>query len=402
MKWPEDSELMERYFPNDCLVTGYDIIFFWASRMIFQSLNLTGKIPFKDCLIHGLIRDKQGRKMSKSLGNGVDPMDVIDEYGCDSLRFFITTNSAPGQDLRYDEEKIKSTWNFINKIYNASRFTLMNTNNLNELDFSNITFADKWILTKVNETIKSVRKNMDKYEFHNVGAELYKFIWEDFCDGYIEFSKFTSDNISTQSTLIYVLTNILKMLHPFMPFVTEEIYQNLPIKDSDSIMISSYPKYDKQFIFNDTISLMEDTRNFITKARTTKKDNNIKKDDKYTFDSNNSDIKFIIEKSLKLEKENIFNDDLNDYKYLDITEKTNNLDLKLTYFYKESIEDKNKLFDELSKEREKLENSILRREKLLSNEGYVKNAPANLVEEEKRKLENERLSLEEILKKMSK
>ena len=400
MKWPEDSELMNRYFPNDCLVTGYDIIFFWASRMIFQSLNLTGKIPFKDCVIHGLIRDKEGRKMSKSLGNGVDPMDVIEEYGCDSLRYFLTTNSAPGQDLRFDSEKVKSTWNFINKIWNASRYTLMNTEDLNEIDLTDLSFSDKWILTRVNETIKIVRKNMDKYEFHNVGNELYKFIWEDFCDGYIEFSKFNMDKVSTKSTLIYVLTNILKLLHPFMPFVTEEIYQSLPIKESESIMISSYPKYDKQYVFNETISLMDETRSFITKARTTKKDNNIKKDDKYIFTSSNEDAKFLISKSLKLEEENIFNDNKEEYSSIIIDQKSNELELSLAYYYKESIEDKNKLLEELTKEKERLESSIERREKLLSNEGYVKNAPSNLVEEERKKLENEKISLEELLKKL--
>ena len=401
MKWPEDSELMNRYFPNDCLVTGYDIIFFWVSRMIFQSLNLTGKIPFKDCVMHGLIRDKEGRKMSKSLGNGVDPMDVIEEYGCDSLRYFLTTNSAPGQDLRFDSEKVKSTWNFINKIWNASRYTLMNTEDLKEIDLTDLSFSDKWILTRVNETIKIVRKNMDKYEFHNVGNELYKFIWEDFCDGYIEFSKFNIDKVSTKSTLIYVLTNILKLLHPFMPFVTEEIYQSLPIKESESIMISSYPKYDKQYVFNETISLMDETRNFITKARTTKKDNNIKKDDKYIFISSNEDVKFLISKSLKLEEENIFNDNKEEYSSIVIDQKSNELELSLTYYYKESIEDKNKLLEELTKEKERLESSIERREKLLSNEGYIKNAPSNLVEEERKKLENEKISLEELLKKLN-
>ncbi len=401
LKWPEDSELMNRYFPNDCLVTGYDIIPFWVNRMTFQSLEFTGKRPFKDCLIHGLIRDKQGRKMSKSLGNGIDPMDVIDEYGCDSLRYFLTTNSAPGMDLRFDEEKVKSTWNFINKIWNASRFTLMNTEGLKEINLDNLSFSDKWILTRVNETIKIVRKNMDKYEFNNVGAELYKFIWEDFCDGYIEFAKFDMEKISTKSTLIYVLTIILKLLHPFMPFVTEEIYQHLPIKENESIMISPYPKYDKKYVFNETISLMDETRSFITKARIAKKDNNIKKDDKYILNSSNEDAKFIITKSLKLTIENIFNDSESDYVSISINQKSNNLDLSLEYYYKESLEDKNKMLEELNKEKEKLESSITRREKLLSNEGYIKNAPKELVEEEKRKLENEKVSLEDILLKLN-
>lgn len=399
--WPENTELFERYYPNDVLVTAYDIIFFWVARMVFQGLEFTGKRPFKDCLIHGLIRDKEGRKMSKSLGNGIDPMDMIEEYGCDSLRFFLTTNSAPGQDLRFDEEKVKSTWNFINKIWNAARFVLMNTENLKEIKLTDLSLSDKWILTRLNETILDVRKNMDKYEFNNVGSSLYTFIWDDFCDGYIEFSKFSMNKESTQSTLIYVLTNILKLLHPFMPFVTEEIYQSLNIKETESIMISSYPVYNEDLVFENTTSLMKEVREFITKARTNKKDNNIKKDDKYEFICSKEEASILISKSLKLLDENIMNDNKDDYNKLEITSKTNILDVKLVYYYKESLEDKNKLVLELTKEKEKLESSILRREKLLSNKGYVNNAPTNLVEEEKIKLENEKLALKEIIDKLN-
>ena len=215
--WPEETDLLKRYYPNNVLVTGYDIIPFWVNRMTFQGLHFTGKRPFKDCLIHGLIRDKEGRKMSKSLGNGVDPMDVIDEYGCDALRYFLSTSSALGQDLRYDEEKVKSTWNFINKLWNASRFCLMNIEDLKGYDFSNLDVQDKWILSKLNKVINKVTKNMESYEFNNAGGELYNFIWSDFCDSYIEMSKFSLDSVSTKSTLCYVISAILKMLHPFMP-----------------------------------------------------------------------------------------------------------------------------------------------------------------------------------------
>ena len=263
--WPNETPDFKRYFPNDVLVTGYDIIFFWVCRMVFQSLEFTEKRPFKDCLIHGLIRDKEGRKMSKSLGNGVDPMDVIDTYGCDSLRFFLTTNSAPGQDLRYDEEKVKSTWNFINKIWNASRYVLMNLEDFNDKDYTldNLTNSDKWILTKLNKTIDSITKSMDKYDFNIVGNTLYNFIWTDFCDKYIELSKFNQNN-TTKSVLLKVLTSIIKMLHPFMPYVTEEIYQMLPIKDSESIMISTYPKYEKEYVFNKEEKEIENILEFIT------------------------------------------------------------------------------------------------------------------------------------------
>ena len=389
--WPDNTDLFTRYYPTNTLVTAYDIIFFWVARMVFQGLYFTGKRPFNNCVIHGLIRDKTGRKMSKSLGNGIDPIDMIDEYGCDALRFFLTTSASAGQDLRFDEEKVKSTWNFINKIWNASRFTLMNVGDIKEYNFDNLNFSDKWILTRLNETINMVRKNMDKYEFQNVGAELYNFIWNDFCDGYIEFSKFNNDNLSTKSTLVYVLDKILKMLHPFMPFVTEEIYSMLPIKDDESIMISEYPKVNSKFNFDETINIMEDIRNFITKARTTKKDNNIKKDAKSYFESSNSDAYELISNILKLTNEEIDNKD--EYKTLVIESKTNTLECKLTYFYKVSNEDLEKENKELEKEIENLKNSIERRKKLLSNEGYIKNAPSKLIEEEKIKLSNEENNL---------
>ena len=256
MGWPNtDSELFQRYFPTNTLVTGYDIIFFWVSRMIFQSLEFTQERPFKDVLIHGLIRDEQGRKMSKSLGNGVDPMDVIDEYGADTLRFFLTTNSAPGMDLRYIPEKLEASWNFINKIWNSARFVLMNIDEdmkYEDLSFDHLNLSDQWILSRLNDVIVSVDENMDKFEFVNVGSELYNFIWDDFCSWYIELSKvhLNSENANekqaTQNTLVYVLNAIVRLLHPFMPFVTEEIYQTIPHLE-ESICISSWPQVNHEF-----------------------------------------------------------------------------------------------------------------------------------------------------------
>ena len=256
MGWPDtESPLFKRYFPTNTLVTGYDIIFFWVSRMIFQSLEFTKERPFQDVLIHGLIRDEQGRKMSKSLGNGVDPMDVIDEYGADTLRFFLTTNSAPGMDLRYIPEKLEASWNFINKIWNSARFVLMNIDEdmkYENLSFKNLNLSDQWILNRLNDVILSVDENMDKYEFVNVGSELYNFIWDDFCSWYIELSKvhLNSDNEiekhATQETLIYVLNAIVRLLHPFMPFVTEEIYQSIPHLE-ESICIAKWPTINSQF-----------------------------------------------------------------------------------------------------------------------------------------------------------
>lgn len=252
--WPDQTEDLKRYYPNNVLVTAYDIIFFWVARMVFQGEELTGTRPFKDCLIHGLIRDAEGRKMSKSLGNGVDPMEVIDQYGADALRYFLTTNSAPGQDLRYVPEKVEASWNFINKIWNASRFVLMNIDeNMDypeQLETSNL--ADRWILARLNEVIKVVDENMDKYEFVIVGTELYKFIWDDFCSWYIELAKMTLNQDDaekkkqTQNTLVYVLNAIVKMLHPFMPFVTEEIYQALPHVE-ESICITTWPEIRSSF-----------------------------------------------------------------------------------------------------------------------------------------------------------
>jgi len=251
MGWPdEDAEDFKRYFPTDALVTGYDIIFFWVSRMIFQSLEFTGEKPFKDVLIHGLIRDADGKKMSKSLGNGVDPMEVIEKYGTDSLRYFLLTGSTPGQDLRFHWENVESTWNFANKVWNASRFSLMNMEELqfDEIDLSGEkSLADKWILTRLNETIDQVTINTDKYEFGEAGRHLYNFIWDELCDWYIEMAKLPlygddeSAKHMTRSVLAYVLDQTMRMLHPFMPFITEEIWQQLP-HEGESITVADWPK----------------------------------------------------------------------------------------------------------------------------------------------------------------
>ena len=308
--WPEETDLLKRYYPNNVLVTGYDIIPFWVNRMTFQGLHFTGKRPFKDCLIHGLIRDKEGRKMSKSLGNGVDPMDVIDEYGCDALRYFLSTSSALGQDLRYDEEKVKSTWNFINKLWNASRFCLMNIEDLKGYDFSDLDVQDKWILSKLNKVINKVTKNMESYEFNNAGGELYNFIWSDFCDSYIEMSKFSLDSVSTKSTLCYVISAILKMLHPFMPYVTDEIYSMLPIRDAENIMVSSYPLVNEEFNFDNEEKETEEIIGFIAAFRNVKQENAISKDAKVMVNFDNS----LINKMLKLDG-NLVNDKLSIKEY---------------------------------------------------------------------------------------
>ena len=384
--WPEKTIDLERFFPNDCLVTAYDIIFFWVARMMFQSLELNHTRPFKDCIIHGLIRDKDGRKMSKSLGNGVDPFDMIEKYGCDALRYYLNTDVAFGTDLRFDETKLSSTWNYINKIWNASRFVLMNIEDLKEYTFDNLTIEDKWILSKLEKIIKSSVKHMDKYEFNLFGTETYSFIYDDFCSNYIELAKFNSNSNTTKSVLCYVLTQILKLLHPFMPFVTEEIYQMLPIKTSESIMISDYPKYNKEYDFNIDLDY---TLELITKIRKTKLENNIKEYSIYYKELDNIEI---IKKMLKLDDSNFITEknDLNEIV----------IDKNISIFY-DGSENKEKELESLKKEKERLESSIERRKKLLSNENYVAKAPENIVNKEREDLKKEEEQLELISKQLS-
>ena len=385
--WPNMTDLLKRHYPNDVLVTGYDIIPFWVNRMTFQGLHFTNERPFKDCLIHGLIRDKNGRKMSKSLGNGVDPMDVIDKYGADSLRFFLATSSASGQDLRYDEEKVKSTWNFINKLWNASRFCLMNISSLKEVNFDNLNMSDKWILTKYEKVVKDVRRYMDKYEFNNVGSIIYSFVWNDFCDNYIEMAKFSSDTDATKSTLYYVLMGIIKMLHPFMPYVTEEIYQNLPFKDNDSIMISTYPKYDLNLVFEQDAKVIDNLIEFVANFRNVKQENNIGKNFKVKI-NNDSDYT-LIKKMLKLD-DNIIDTELNITKYEVISGIYN-----ITLYYEKEETEEDLIFKK--KQCENLEKSIARRRNLLNNPSYVSKAPSHLVSEEREKLKKEEEELAKLI-----
>ncbi len=386
--WPNKMELVNRYYPNNVLVTGYDIIPFWVNRMTFQGEELLGKRPFNDCLIHGLIRDKQGRKFSKSLGNGIDPFDMIDLYGADALRYYLATDVAPGTDMRFDEEKIKSTWNYINKIWNASRFVLSNIEDLKEIKIENLEPVDKWILTKFENTLSTVKKFMDKYQFNNAGSAIYEFTWNYFCDYYIEMAKYTIDNNTTKSVLCYILTNILKMLHPFMPYVTEEIYSMLPVKETESIMISTYPKHNKKYIFELEEQVVDDEIEFIKNFRNIKAENNITKDMKVMFDT--TDNNDLIVKMLKLDN-NLVDRPLGIKSYKVFSNK-----IKATIYF-EKIETET---DKVLKEGQikLLKSSIERREKLLSNENYVNKAPKNIVELDRKKLEEEKKKLEELLK----
>ena len=379
--WPEKTEDMERYFPNDCLVTGYDIIPFWVNRMTFQSLELNGVRPFKDVVIHGLVRDKEGRKMSKSLGNGVDPFDMINQYGTDALRYYLNTDCAFGTDLRFDETKMTSTWNYINKIWNASRFVLLNLDGMTEVTLDNLKDEYKWILTKYEEVVKSTIKHMDKYEFNLVGAETYEFIWNDFCSNYIEFAKFNSESTTTKSVLCYVLTGILEILHPFMPFVTEEIYQMLPIKEAESIMIAKYPEYNEEFVFEDVAAKVDNEIELIKSFRNIKAENSIPKDAQVNINTNDEIIIKMLKLAEVITEEKL---DINSY-----TVKAG--DLEAVIYYEKVISEEE--FKAKEKQIADLEASIARRKNLLANENYVAKAPEALVNKERETLAAEEAQL---------
>ena len=397
--WPNDNEDLKRYYPTSVLVTAYDIIFFWVARMVFQGIEFTKEKPFKHVLIHCLIRDAQGRKMSKSLGNGIDPMDVIDKYGVDSLRYFLTTNSAPGQDLRFSTEKVESSWNFINKIWNASRFTLMNLpedykfNGINEKELS---IADKWILNRLNSAIYSINENMEKYEFGVASTYMYNFIWNDFCSWYIELAKLglNSDSStvrkSTYDTLFYVLDAITKLIHPFMPFVSEEIYQALHGSKEVTITTSSWPKIDERF--NEKESTMDLIQDIITNVRATKNEYNLAPSKPIdiiirSFDDNN--LSLLEENRKYLERFTFANtlEFINDNRQIDKCKTIilTNLEVFIPLSGMINIEEEIK---NLTNEINKLTGEIKRCEGMLNNPNFLNKAPKAKINEERAKLEN--------------
>jgi len=386
--WPDNTALLKKYYPNQCLVTGYDIIPFWVNRMTFQGEKLLGKRPFEDCLIHGLIRDKQGRKFSKSLGNGIDPFDMVALYGADALRYYLATDVAPGTDMRFDEEKIKSTWNFINKIWNASRFVLTNIESLKEINLNSLKPEDKWVLTKFEKCIHETKKFMDKYEFNNAGATIYEFTWSNFCDNYIEMAKYSIDTESTKSTLCYVLTGILKLLQPFMPYVTDEIYSKLPVKEEEDIMITTYPKYTKKYIFESEEKAVDDQIEFIKNFRNIKAENNITKDMKVMFDT--TDDNDLIINMLRI-KDNIIKKPLGIKAYKVFSSR-----VKAEIFFEKIETETDKKLKET--QIKVLTDSINRREKLLANPNYTSKAPTKIVELDRQKLAEEKQKLAELLK----
>lgn len=386
--WPDNTADLERYYPNNVLVTGYDIIPFWVNRMTFQGEELLGKRPFDHCIIHGLIRDKQGRKFSKSLGNGVDPFDMIEKYGADALRYYLVTDISNGLDMRFDEENIKPIWNFINKIWNASRFVLSNIEDLKEIKLEDLKPEDKWILTKYEETIEEVQKFMEIYQFNNVGNAIYEFSWNYFCDYYIEIAKYSLNSNTTKSVLCYILTGILKMLNPFMPYVTEEIYQMLPVKESESIMIAKYPKYNKEYIFEDETKIVSDQIEFMKNFRNVKAENNMSKDLKIMFETD-SDIELVVN-VLRL-AENIVTEpiDVKSYKVL-----SNNIKATV-YFEKKETEADKKAREAKIKA---LQESIEKIESRLSNENYINKAPEAVVAKDRQQVEDDKKKLAELMK----
>ena len=400
MGWPdEDAEDFKRYFPTNTLVTGYDIIFFWVARMMFQSKEFTGRRPFKNVLIHGLIRDEQGRKMSKSLGNGIDPMDVIEKYGADALRWFLATGSTPGLDVRFSYTKMDSAWNFINKIWNASRYVIMNLDDETKAelpaDLSVLTLADKWILSRLNETIASVTKNFDKFEFGEAGRSLYNFIWNDFADWYIEMTKETLNGNdeaakkNVQAVLAYVLDNTLRLLHPIMPFVTEAIWQEMP-HDGESIVVAAYPEVKAELDnptaeadFQSLTDLIKAVRTIRTEANapmSTEIDVLIKTSDENLariFDENSDYInRFVKPKSLEISAD-VAAPKLAMAQIISGAE---------VYVPLEELIDLDEEIARLQGDLKKFAGEVKRAEGKLGNEKFVNNAPEAVVAEEREKL----------------
>ena len=395
MGWPDKTADLERYYPTSVLVTGYDIIFFWVSRMIFSGMEHMGKKPFSTVFIHGLVRDAQGRKMSKSLGNGIDPLKVIEEYGADALRFALATGNAPGNDMRFSDEKIESARNFANKLWNASRFVLMNlTEEGGELltlpKDEDMTIEDKWVLSRFNSLAKTVNDNVDSYELGVALQEIYSFTWDTFCDWYIEMAKSRifdtgAASLTAKRVLVHVLTGILKLLHPYMPFITEEIYQALPHSD-ESIMISAYPKFCESLVYKADEEDVERIITAITAIRARRAEMNVppsKKAKLYVVTKYKDTFlraAKILEK-LASASEVIITDEYKSDDAVAIATDAGSLYIPLS-----EVIDFEKERARLLSEQKKNDGEIERIEKKLSNEGFVSKAPAQVIEGERAKL----------------
>ncbi len=407
MGWPEKTEDLARYYPTSVLVTGYDIIFFWVARMIFSGMEHMGEKPFSTVFIHGLVRDAQGRKMSKSLGNGIDPLKVIEEFGADALRFALATGNAPGNDMRFSDEKIESARNFANKLWNASRFVLMNlTESDDELlempEISELAVEDKWILSRYNKLVKTVNENINNYEIGVALAEIYSFAWDFFCDWYIEMAKSRTFEAGTESALtakrvlVYVLTGIMKLLHPYMPFITEEIYQALPHSD-ESIMISKYPEYDPSLDFSEAEEAIDRMIGCIVAIRARRAEMNVppsRKAKLYVvtkYENNFKQCEKILEK-LAYTSSLIITDKYESDDAVMIATDSGSLYIPLS-----EVVDLDKERARLAEQMKKNDAEIERIERKLSNEGFVSKAPAAVIEGERVKL-NKYLETKEALK----
>ena len=407
--WPEDADDLKKFYPTNTLVTGYDIIFFWVARMVFSALEHTGKAPFEHVFIHGIVRDSQGRKMSKSLGNGVDPLLVIEKYGADALRFTLATGNSPGNDMRYYDERVQASSNFANKIWNASRFVLMNldVDDADLPDAKDLCLEDKWILNKYNKLVSEVTNNIDKFELGVAVAKLYDFIWDDFCDWYIElvkprlYEETDPTNKTAQKVLAYVLTNTLILLHPFMPFITEEIWQHLP-HDGETIMRATWPEYSKELEYETESKQMTMIMDAIKAIRNMRSSMNVPPSKKAKL-------------YIKTEDKDIFALGENFYKKLasaseiefvdnEVTDNTVSVvsDGAVIYLPVGDLVDIEKERERLTKEKETLEAEVKRVQGKLNNPGFTAKAPAHLVEEERQKGIKYQEMLDKVLESLAK
>ena len=396
--WPHKTEEMDYFFPTDVLVTGYDIIFFWVIRMVFSSLEQTGRSPFKYVLIHGLVRDSQGRKMSKSLGNGIDPLEIIEQYGADALRLTLVTGNAPGNDMRFYMERVESSRNFANKLWNASRFIMMNLDKADPADEETLqlTDADRWILDKVNTLAAEVTENMDKFELGIAVSKVYDFIWDEFCDWYIEMVKprLYAQEDDTKSAALWTLRNVLiqalKLLHPFMPFITEEIFCTLQ-SEEESIMISDWPVYREDWHFPDQERSVEAIKEAVRGVRQVRMDMNVapSKKAKVFVVSADSEVREIFEKG------KIFFAALSSASDVCICPDRTGIDKDAVsvlvhgaqiYIPLAELVDIEKELSRLRSEKERLIKELERSNKMLGNERFISKAPAAKIEEEKAKL----------------
>ena len=408
--WPEKTKDLDYFFPTSVLVTGYDIIFFWVARMIFSSLEHTGKEPFKHVLIHGLVRDSQGRKMSKSLGNGIDPIEIIDQYGADALRFTLATGNSPGNDMRFYEKKVESSRNFANKIWNASRFLLMNMD-IDEIKLPSedkLRTEDKWILSAFNSVCKEVNENIDKFELGVAVNKIYDFIWDNYCDWYIELVKprlYAKDGSETeaQQVLCYVLVNSLKLLHPFMPFVTEEIFSYLPTGE-ESIMISRYPEYDEKLCYPDDEKKMQIIMEAIKGIRNVRSLMNVvpSKKAKVIIVTSNKDVFASSDQffeKLAGASDVVIQSDKSGIDDNAVTTVVEGAEIFIPF---DELVDRQKELERLTSEKKNLEAEIKRVEGKLSNAGFVAKAPQNVVDEERAKGEKYTQMLEKVIESIEK